>query len=197
MMINFDLEMQRIIENVPKGEPVLLHACCGPCSSSVLERLAPHLSAGVFYYNPCIQPEAEYEKRKQALEGLLDAMPLEHPAHLLQNGYDGDLFAQTAKGLEAEPEGGARCTECFAQRLSAAAARAKQEGYGWFATTLTVSPHKNAPLINEIGQRMAERHGLRFLPSDFKKRGGYQRSIELSRTYGLYRQDYCGCLFSK
>ena len=170
---------------------LLLHSCCAPCSSYVLEYLSQHLKITVFYYNPNISP-GEEEQLRLIREGVW-----KHPVDFLDCDWEAEAFLQAAKGLEQEHEGGRRCTNCFELRLGKTAEAAKKGGYDCFATTLTISPLKNAPLINQIGAAKAEEYGVFYLPSDFKKRGGYQRSIVLSKTYHLYRQDYCGCVFSK
>ena len=172
----------------------MLHSCCGPCSSRCIETLKKYFSVTVLFYNPNITDAAEYEKRKseqirlinQAFPGVL----------FLDCDYDHSLFLAAAKGLEGEREGGARCAECFKLRLTATAKAAKAGGFDMFATTLTVSPHKNAPLINAIGSEAGALEGVEFLPSDFKKKNGYLHSIALSREFSLYRQNYCGCEFS-
>ncbi len=175
---------------------LLLHACCAPCSSYVLEYLARYFSITLFYYNPNISPEEEYRKRLAEVRRLLAELPVKYPVSLLEGKYDPQRFFAMAKGLESEPEGGARCALCYGLRLREAAEAAKAGGFEWFTTTLSVSPYKNAEKLNAIGAELEKEYGVRYLPSDFKKRGGYQRSIELSRVYGLYRQNYCGCVFS-
>ncbi len=176
---------------------LLLHSCCAPCSSYVLEYLSQHLKITVFYYNPNISPGEEYRHRKEEQLRLIREGVWKHPVDFLDCDWEAEAFLQAAKGLEQEHEGGRRCTNCFELRLGKTAEAAKKGGYDCFATTLTISPLKNAPLINQIGAAKAEEYGVFYLPSDFKKRGGYQRSIVLSKTYHLYRQDYCGCVFSK
>lgn len=173
---------------------LLLHSCCAPCSSHCLSVLAPLAKVTVLYFNPNIFPVEEYEKRKsEQMRFIKEAYP---QVKVCDCDYDHTLFLAAVKGLEGEKEGGARCTECFRLRLTAAAQAAKTLGCDMFATTLTVSPHKNAPLINEIGREIQAREGVEFLPSDFKKKEGYKHSILLSRRYSLYRQNYCGCEFS-
>ena len=173
---------------------LLLHSCCAPCSSHCLSVLAPLAKVTVLYFNPNIFPAEEYEKRKsEQMRFIKEAYP---QVKVCDCDYDHTLFLAAVKGLEGEKEGGARCTECFRLRLTAAAQTAKTLGCDMFATTLTVSPHKNAPLINEIGREIQAREGVEFLPSDFKKKEGYKHSILLSRRYSLYRQNYCGCEFS-
>lgn len=194
MVRNYDREMTELIRTLDGRRPrLLLHACCGPCASAVLERVTPCFETTVFYYNPNILPEEEFEKRLFWLRHLLREAPFCRGAELLVPPRDEAAFRRAAAGLEQEREGGARCTVCFDLRLRATAEAAKAGSYDFFATTLTVSPHKNAPLINAIGESLGESFGISWLPSDFKKRDGYRRSIELSRQYGLYRQAWCGC----
>ena len=193
-MTNYQLQLDALIESLDTRPTLLLHSCCAPCSSYVLEYLSKHFRITVYYYNPCIYPEEEYFKRLDTQKQLLE---ITGNALLLEGDYDHSTFINKIKGLEKETEGGARCTLCFKQRLYATAKAAKEGGFDYFATTLTVSPHKNAPLLNEICKKASEEFGVLHLPSDFKKRNGYKRSVELSKELGLYRQDYCGCEFSK
>lgn len=195
--INYDQQMQAQIKALPRGArpALLLHSCCGPCSSAVLERLAPYFDITVFFYNPNILPAEEYQHRLREQRRLLRHMVLPRPIALWEGPYEPDAFLACARGLEQEPEGGRRCTPCFALRLQRTAETASAHGFDFFTTTLSVSPHKNAALINEIGAGL-QTDACRFLYADFKKRGGYQRSLVLSRQYGLYRQRYCGCPFS-
>ena len=190
---NYQREMDALIAALDTRPRLLLHSCCAPCSSACLERLAPHFDIDVFFYNPSILPAEEWEKRLYWQKYLLDAAPFGANVGLIVPERDEASFRLAAAGLETEPEGGARCTECFVLRLSRTAAAAKDGGYDYFTTTLTVSPHKNAPLINAIGEKLAGETGVSWLPSDFKKRDGYRRSIALSHEYGLYRQSWCGC----
>ena len=191
--VNFDKLM---LEELKEGahKTLLLHSCCAPCSSYCLEEVAKSLKTTIFYYNPNLDTEAEYEKRKAEQKRLLKETGL---AEFLDCDYSPEDFLSIASGYEGEKEGGARCERCFRLRLSRTAQEAKRGGYDYFGTTLTVSPLKNAGLINEIGFELEREYGVRYLPSDFKKRGGYLRSIELSKEHNLYRQDYCGCKFSK
>ena len=179
---------------MPKKK-LLLHSCCGPCSSSVIERLLPDYDITVFYYNPCITDEAEYELRKENQIKLIEESGC--GVSFVEGDRDTDEYLELVKGLENEPEGGARCTVCFRQRMAAAAKEAAESGIGLFTTTLTVSPHKNYRLISQIAKDEAEKAGAEFLDMDFKKKDGFKRSIELSKEYGLYRQDFCGCEFSR
>ena len=182
------------IETPPR---LLLHSCCGPCSSYVLEYLSAYFSITLLYYNPNIQPQEEYQKRLAEQKRLIAQMPLPRQVTVVEGVYDPERFDQLARGLEHLPEGGERCTRCYELRLREAAIFCKEQGCDYFGTTLSVSPYKNAEKLNEIGRRLQEEYGVRYLPSDFKKKNGYQRSIALSKEYGLYRQPYCGCLYSK
>lgn len=176
---------------------LLIHACCAPCSSYVLESLSEFFKITVLYYNPNISPREEYEKRTAELKRLIGCMEEAKDVDLIVGEYSEELFERAVKGLENEPEGGKRCEVCFNLRLEKTAEAAAENGFDYFTTTLTISPHKNAPLLNDIGYRLGEKFGIKWLPSDFKKKGGFQRSIEVSEKYGLYRQDYCGCIYSK
>ena len=192
--INYDKLMQDEIASL-NGErkSVLLHTCCGPCSSACIERLHNDLDVTVYYYNHNIEPKEEYLKRKETQIGLLKKLNIPY----IDADYDNDNFREKVKGLETEPEGGARCPVCFKMRLDKTARVAKENNFDYFCTSLTVSPHKNSAIINLIGESVSKEVGVKYLYADFKKREGYKRSIELSREYNLYRQDYCGCLFSK
>lgn len=172
---------------------LLLHSCCGPCSSAVLERLIPYFAVTVFFYNPNILPGEEYEKRLLEQRRLLREMG---DIPLLEGAYEPQRFLSFVEGFEDEPEGGARCVRCFALRMEETARVCKEKGYDLFTTTLTVSPHKNARQVNTAAEQAARAAGVPALPADFKKRGGYLRSLTLSREYGLYRQSFCGCPFS-
>ena len=182
------------LKTAPKGAKLLLHSCCAPCSSACLERLKEHFSITVFYYNPNIDEYAEYEKRKREQIRFLQETGW---AEILDCDHDAQAFLDMAKGLENEPERGKRCYACYALRLEKTAQAAKENGFAYFGTTLTLSPYKNAEWLNEIGEKLGGRYELTYLYSDFKKKGGYHRSIELSNEYNLYRQDFCGCKFSK
>lgn len=199
MRQNYQKQMEAIVAALPIGARprLLLHSCCGPCSSYVLEALTPYFDVTILFYNPNIQPESEYRLRLENQRKIIRLLPTMTPVNILECDYDGDAFLKAAVGLEREPEGGARCTVCFQLRLEQTAIQASTHGFDYFCTTLTVSPHKDAERLNQIGFEMQERYGVRFLPSDFKKRDGYKRSIQLSKEYQLYRQDYCGCFFSK
>ena len=188
------LEKHRIQGAVPK---VMLHSCCAPCSSYVIEYLSQYFYLTIFYYNPNISPKEEYEKRKKEQIRLINSMPTKYKVDIIDCDYDNDLYESSIKGLENEPERGRRCEVCFKLRLEKTAMIAKKKGYDYFGTTLTVSPYKNCSMINEIGLFISNKLDIKFLISDFKKRNGYKRSIELSHEYNLYRQNYCGCKYSK
>lgn len=194
MKRNFELLMQQQLKNIPQGTRLLLHSCCAPCSSACLERLKEHFQITVLYYNPNIDEKGEYEKRKAEQIRFLQETGW---ADFLDCDHETEKFATLAKGLEQEKERGARCYKCYALRLDKTAQVAKEKGFDWFATTLTLSPHKNAEWLNEIGEELGGRYALNYLYTDFKKKGGYYRSIALSTEYGLYRQDFCGCKYSK
>lgn len=197
---NYQRELEqnlKVFEEEGRVPSLLLHSCCAPCSSYVLEYLSQYFRITVFYYNPNITDQQEYDLRVQEQERLIRELPARYPIRFAAGAYEPSSFYQVVKGLEKEPEGGARCEKCFVLRLEETAQLAKAEGYDYFTTTLTISPLKNAPLLNEIGEALAERYQVAFLNSDFKKKNGYKRSTELSAQYGLYRQDYCGCIYSK
>ena len=194
---NYSRELERIVEHCGGEKPrLLLHCCCGPCSSAVMEYLAEHFELTLLWYNPNIYPENEFSLRYDALIKLVSDMGLAGKANILTLPYRSADYYEAVRGLENEPEGGKRCTECFRVRLNETARLAKELGFEWFCTTLTLSRHKDAVRINALGEQAAERFGVKWLPSDFKKRGGEDRSIELCRQYGVYRQQYCGCEFS-
>ena len=196
--INYKKKMLEIVSGFGDRVPtLLLHDCCAPCLSSVLEQMDPLFQVTVFFYDPNILPEDEYKKRLAEVKRLLSEMPLQHPVNFIEGRYNVRQFYKLSRGLEQEPEGGERCMRCYRLRLEETAKYAKAGGYDFFTTTLTVSPYKNEQKLNEIGLELAKSYEVPFLPSDFKKNGGYQRSIELSRIYGLYRQNFCGCPFSK
>lgn len=195
--MNAQQQTDRILSGLSAHASLLLHSCCGPCSSYVLEYLSQHFSRiTVLYYNPCIHPREEFEKRLAQQRRLIEQMPMGCPVDLLVPSYEPNTFFEAVKGLEHCPEGGERCRVCFEQRLNQTAHIAAEREYTYFATTLTVSPHKNAVVINEAGQSAAEEQKVLYLPSDFKKKEGYKRSLVLSKEYELYRQAYCGCVFS-
>jgi len=192
---NYQREMEAEIARLEGRRPtLLLHSCCGPCSSAVLERLTEHFRVTLLYFNPNIEPEEEYLHRLAEQKRLLELLPGEIP--MLECGYEHEAFEAFAPAMAEAPEGGDRCRACFALRLGRTAEEAKRNGFEYFTTTLSVSPHKNADDVNRIGAEAGERNGVRYLFADFKKKNGYLRSLELSREYGLYRQDYCGCRYS-
>lgn len=197
---NYQKELERQIESWQREGRVpslLLHSCCAPCSSYVLEYLSRYMRITVFYYNPNIYPPAEYQMRTEEQKRLIESMETTYPVQFLEGTYVPQEFYDAVKGLEKEPEGGARCEVCFRQRLSMAAKVAAEGGFDYVTTTLSISPLKSAPKLNEIGEDEAAKHGVSYLPSDFKKKDGYKRSVALSEKFGLYRQDYCGCVFSR
>ena len=197
---NFQKELEAIIEQNRKNGIVpslLLHSCCAPCSSYCLEYLSQYFKITVLYYNPNLFPAGEYERRVSEQKKLVSALPAKYPVTLVEMKGEPEEFYSAVKGLEHIREGGERCFACFRLRLERAARYAKENGFDFFTTTLTISPLKNAQKLNEIGEEAGEKFGVRHLPSDFKKKDGYKRSVELSKVYGLYRQDYCGCVFSK
>ncbi|MGN1320789.1 MAG: epoxyqueuosine reductase QueH [Acutalibacteraceae bacterium] len=200
MKINYQIELENIIaEHQSKGEtPTLfLHSCCAPCSSYVLEYLSQYFKITVFYYNPNIYPDDEYYKRVEEQKKFIERFPAKNKIDFVEGNFDKDRFYAMAKGLENVPEGGERCFLCYELRLREAAEYAKARNMDYFTTTLSISPLKNAEKLNEIGLNLANEYGIKYLVSDFKKKNGYKRSTELSRQYGMYRQDYCGCVFSK
>lgn len=197
---NYAKELEQLIQKLQQEGKVprlLLHACCAPCSSAVLEYLSQYFAITLLYYNPNIAPLEEYQKREAELRRLISQMKFTHPVELLPCQYDGQAFVQAARGLEGEPEGGKRCEACFRLRLRYAAQEAARLHFDYYTTTLSISPMKNAPLLNQLGEEIGREFGVAHLPSDFKKKDGYKRSVQLSKEYDLYRQDYCGCAFSK
>ena len=200
--VNYQAELEKLIKPLPdRHRRLFLHSCCAPCSSYCLEYLRKYFDVTVFYYNPNISFGEEYRHRVEELKRLVEELNEDaaggNPIELEEGPYEPERFFEAVKGMEDCPEGGERCFVCYELRLREAAKRAAEGGYDFFTTTLTISPLKNAQKLNEIGQRLGEEYGVACLPSDFKKKGGYQRSIELSREHDLYRQDYCGCVFSK
>lgn len=197
--INYQKELDGILTKLGQEQRVptlLIHSCCAPCSSYVLEYLSEYFKITVFYYNPNIYPESEYTKRIVEQQKLIQDMNFKHPVSFMAGKYEKEKFYAMAAGMEHLKEGGARCMKCYELRLSEAAKQAAAGGFDYFTTTLSISPMKNAQKLNEIGVRVGKEHGVEYLVSDFKKKNGYKRSIELSKEYGLYRQDYCGCEFS-
>lgn len=195
--MNYQQELIKEIKQIQIKEPLLLHSCCAPCSSYVLEYLSEYFEIKVFYYNPNITEKLEYQTRVAEQEKFIDLFqPTKNPISFHQGNYEPEKFFAIAKGLEGELEGGKRCKKCYDLRLRETAKLAKELGYRYFTTTLTISPMKNAEILNQIGIQLGEEFGIRFLPSDFKKNNGYQKSILLSKKYDLYRQNYCGCVYS-
>lgn len=197
--INYQNQLDRIIENIDPDNPprLLLHSCCAPCSSYTLEYLSRYFDITVYYFNPNISPKQEFDKRFEEQKRLISQMPFKNRVTLVEGDYNYDDFLEIAKGLENVPEGGERCFRCYKMRLESTARLAKEQGFDYFCTTLSISPLKNSQKINELGFEIEEKYGVKWLPSDFKKREGYKRSIQLSREYSLYRQNFCGCVFSK
>lgn len=195
--INYQKQLDKIIEKLGDRVPtLLLHSCCAPCSSYCIEYLSQYFNITVLYYNPNIYPEEEYEKRKAEQKRLISEMDTKYPVKMLDCDFQSEKFYSAVKGLETCREGGERCFICYRLRLEKTVAEAKKYGFDYFTTTLTISPLKNAQKINEIGEELSAEYGVKFLPSNFKKREGYKRSIELSKEYDLYRQNYCGCVYS-
>lgn len=190
---------EKLNEIVRQGRTprLLLHSCCAPCSSYCLKYLAEYFCITVYYYNPNITSEEEYRKRVEEQRRLIRELETKNPVSFVEGSYQPDKFLDMARGMEELPEGGERCFACYEMRQREAVRYACEEGYDYVTTTLSVSPHKNAEKLNEIGLRLGEEYGIAYLVSDFKKKGGYAKSIELSREYGLYRQNYCGCVYSR
>lgn len=208
MNSNYQKELDKIIENLTENQAkngltptLLLHSCCAPCSSYVLEYLSNYFKITVFYYNPNIHPEPEYNRRVEEQQRLITEFnKKQETKNIIQymvGTYNTTLFYDLAKGYEKDVEGGERCFRCYGFRLREAAKLASEHKFDYFTTTLSISPYKNAAKLNEIGEVLENEYGIKYLPSDFKKKNGYKRSIELSKEYNLYRQDYCGCIYSK
>lgn len=198
--INYQKKLDDTLCNIKKNgkTPVLLlHVCCAPCSSYVLEYLTHYFNIVIFFYNPNISPDKEYVYRLEEVKRLVNEIPLENSVEIIEGEYNPQLFYELAKGLEALPERSERCQKCISHRLEIAAETAKKIGADYFTTTLTISPHKDSEFINLAGGEISEKYNVPYLFSDFKKKNGYKRSTELSKEYGLYRQDYCGCVFSQ
>lgn len=194
-MMNYDVVLQDIIKNLNNKPKLLLHSCCGPCSSYVLSYLQDYFDITILYYNPNIEPKSEYEKRKKEQIKLINC--LNQNIQILDVDYENEAFKNMVIGHENDKEGGVRCHLCYELRLEKTAMIAKEKDYEYFGTTLTVSPYKNAYVINELGKKLTDKYNVKWLYSDFKKKDGYKKSIELSKKYNLYRQNYCGCEFSK
>ncbi len=198
--INYQRELDKTIERLQKENRVpslLLHSCCAPCSSYVMEYLSKYFAITVFYFNPNISERKEYEMRVAEQKRLITLMNFENPVEFVEGDYKPECFFEIAKGLENMPEGAQRCFRCYRLRLRETAIAAKAGGFDYFSTTLSISPLKRADKLNEIGGELAAKYGVDYLFSDFKKKNGYKRSIELSEEYNLYRQNYCGCVYSK
>ncbi len=198
--INYQRELDQLIEEIEaegKVPTLLLHSCCAPCSSYCIEYLSQFFAITVFYYNPNIYPDEEYFHRVKEQQRFIREFPTKHPVSFIEGDFEKERFySEVAKGLEKEPERGARCTKCFELRLGETAKRAAAEGMDYFATTLTISPMKDVELLNSIGAAMGERYGVEYLATEFRKKNGYLRSTQISKEYDMYRQDYCGCVYS-
>ena len=198
--MNYNVEMEKILEEIKESNitpKLLLHSCCAPCSSHVISVLTNYFDITILYYNPNIEPFEEYEKRKQEEIRFINEFPNKNKLDIIDCDYDNNIFHEMSKGLEQEKEGGARCVKCYHLRLDKTATIAKELNYDYFATTLTVSPLKNSEKLNTIGLILENKYNIKYLVSDFKKKEGYKHSIELAKEYNLYRQDYCGCIYSK
>ncbi|MET3616562.1 putative adenine nucleotide alpha hydrolase (AANH) superfamily ATPase [Peptoniphilus olsenii] len=196
--INYNKKMENIINNIDNKKPkLLLHSCCGPCSSAVLEKIKEYFKITVFYYNPNIDSESEYKRRSKEQVELLKDMDLNDEINIVVEEYIHQEFLEYIRGFEKYPEGGARCFKCYMQRLEQAAKYAKNYNFDYFTTTLSISPHKDSQVLNRIGQFLSVKYDVKYLYSDFKKKNGFKRSVELTKEFNMYRQDYCGCEFSK
>lgn len=195
--MNYQIKMEKIIDSLTFTPKLLLHACCAPCSSYVLETLSRYFKISIVYYNPNITSKEEYNKRLNELKKFINLVKYENKIDIIECGYDNQDFFKAVKGLEKEKEGGKRCYECYKFRMDYTAKLALDLEYDYFTTTLSISPYKNANWLNEIGEILEKKYGVKYLYADFKKKNGYKRSIELSSRYNLYRQDYCGCIYSK
>lgn len=198
--INYQNKLLELVQGFEKKPSLLLHSCCGPCSTQVIDFLKDYFKITVYYYNPNIEPFEEYEKRKKEQIRFIKELKQKDKnikLDFLDCDYDNASFKNVSKGLELEKEGGARCSKCFYLRLKKTAGLAKEKGFEYFGTTLTVSPHKNSQVINRIGEKVQEKIEIPFIYGDFKKNDGYKKSIEFAKVYNLYRQDYCGCLYGK
>ena len=195
--MNYDKLMEEQMSSTKEGSTLLLHACCAPCSSACLERLSNFFKITIIYYNPNITEEKEYLKRLEELKNFIQKIKVKYPINIIDTRYDPKKFFEISKGLEKEKERGKRCYKCYELRLEETAKVAKENNFDFFATTLTLSPYKKTDWLNEIGENLSNKYQTSYLYSDFKKKNGYKRSIELSKEYNLYRQDYCGCIYSK
>lgn len=197
--INYQKQLDQTIEQLiaeGKVPALLLHSCCAPCSSYVLEYLSEYFAITVYYYNPNIYPPEEFDHRAEEQKRFIGQFPTKHPVQFIEGAFEDERFYALAKGLEKEPERGARCMKCYELRLRETAGLAAKNGFDFFTTTLSISPMKDAEALNTIGGRLAKEYGVAYLYSDFKKKNGYLRSTEISKEYGIYRQDYCGCVYS-
>jgi len=197
MKENYSSICENILNNIKNKKKLLLHSCCAPCSSYVISYLTNYFDITILYYNPNIYPYKEYIKRKEEQIKLINEIKCKNNINIIDCDYDNELYNKLIKGLEDEPERGNRCTICYKMRMDKTAKIAKDNNYDYFCTTLSVSPYKNSNLINKIGKELEEKYKINWLYSDFKKKDGYKKSIELSKIYNLYRQDYCGCIYSK
>ncbi len=195
--MNYDKLMEEQMSSTKEGSTLLLHACCAPCSSACLERLSNFFKITIIYYNPNITEEKEYLKRLEELKNFIQKIKVKYPINIIDTRYDPKEFFEISKGLEKEKERGKRCYKCYELRLEETAKVAKENNFDFFATTLTLSPYKKTDWLNEIGENLSNKYQTSYLYSDFKKKNGYKRSIELPKEYNLYRQDYCGCIYSK
>ena len=198
--INYQKVLDKTLKQIKEDGRVpslFLHSCCAPCSSYVLEYLSNYFYITIFFYNPNISYEEEYNRRVEEQTKLISNLTVKYPIKFIKGKYDPERFYEIAKGYEKLAEGGERCFRCYQLRLEESAKEAKEGGFDYFTTTLSISPHKNASKLNEIGENLSEKYKIPYLYSDFKKKNGYKRSIELSKEYNLYRQDYCGCIYSK
>ena len=198
--MNYQKELEKKIIDIEQNKitpKLLLHSCCAPCSSYVLEYLSEYFDITIFYYNPNISPIEEFNKRVEEQKRLISELPVKNKISFIEGNYENNKYEELIKGLETEKEGGSRCHLCYKLRLEETAKLAKEKGFDYFTTTLSISPYKNSKVLNEIGEELGKTYNINYLYADFKKKDGYKRSIELSKIYGLYRQDYCGCTYSK
>lgn len=195
--INYQRRLDKLLEALEGTPTLLLHSCCAPCSSYCIEYLSQFFRITLLYYNPNISPAEEFAKRSAELERLVREMPVKNPVNVVIDHYDPTEFLDAVRGLESAPEGGERCFKCYRLRLERAAQYAAENKFDYFCSTLSISPRKNCERLNTIGEELSDIYAVRHLPNDFKKRNGFKRSVELSEQYGLYRQNYCGCAFSK
>jgi len=196
MKENYQLKLENILNEIDSPKKLFLHSCCGPCSSYVIEYLSNYFEITIYYYNPNISEKTEFNKRLEEQKRIVRELPTKYKVDVIEGNFDNDRYEEIIKGLENEPEGGSRCYKCYKLRMEETAKMAKKLGYDYFTTTLSISPYKNANWINEIGEELEKEYDIKYLYADFKKKNGYKRSIELSRIYNLYRQDYCGCKYS-